>query len=94
MPPQMTRRPVGPNGAPERPGLYDRSFEHDACGIALVADLTASRPTVWSTRRSPRWSTWTTEAPKVQTRTRATARGSSFRSRTILRRRRAFRAAG
>ena len=26
-----------------RTGLYDRSFEHDACGIALVADLTARK---------------------------------------------------
>src|ERR1700722_20541420 len=28
---------------PTTSGLYDRSFEHDACGIALVADLTARK---------------------------------------------------
>jgi glutamate synthase (NADPH) large chain len=33
---------VGLSGAPG-PGLYDPSFEHDACGIALVADLTARK---------------------------------------------------
>ncbi|GLZ10666.1 glutamate synthase [Actinomadura sp. NBRC 104425] len=26
-------------GAPQTQGLYDRSFEHDACGVGMVADL-------------------------------------------------------
>ncbi len=38
-------RSVGPNGASRNAarGLYDPSFEHDACGIALLADLSARR---------------------------------------------------
>jgi glutamate synthase (NADPH/NADH) large chain len=28
---------------PQRAGLYDESFEHDACGVAFVADLTGRR---------------------------------------------------
>jgi len=30
-------------GAPNRLGLYDSSYEHDACGVGLVADLTGRR---------------------------------------------------
>src|SRR5262249_5945713 len=26
------------------PGLYDSQFEHDACGVGLVADLSGRRP--------------------------------------------------
>ncbi len=33
----------GPRRASREPGLYDPSFEHDACGIALLADLSARR---------------------------------------------------
>ena len=36
------RRPVGSPQAP-RAGLYDPRFEHDACGVALVADLQGRR---------------------------------------------------
>ncbi len=39
--------PLAVGGRPERPrsrGLYDPAFEHDACGVGIVADLTG-RPT-------------------------------------------------
>src|SRR5215470_9157451 len=40
-------RPAGgfaPAGRPARgPGLYDSQFEHDACGVGLVADLSGRR---------------------------------------------------
>ncbi len=37
---QMTGRPAGP---PQRQGLYDPTREHDACGLAFVADLAGRR---------------------------------------------------
>ena len=40
-------------GLPGRQGLYDPQFEHDACGVGLVADLptsTAAPATALSSR--------------------------------------------
>ncbi len=36
-------RPATPAGTPPRQGLYDSSFEHDACGVGFVADLPGRR---------------------------------------------------
>jgi glutamate synthase (NADPH) large chain len=32
-----------PHGRPQRQGLYDPAFEHDACGVAFVADMHGRR---------------------------------------------------
>ena len=61
-------------------GLYDPSYEHDACGVAMVARLDGvprheARPP--RGRRARRTSS--TAAPPAPTRTRATAPGSSCR---------------
>jgi glutamate synthase (ferredoxin) len=34
---------VTPNGFPERQGLYDPRYEHDACGVGFVVDLKARK---------------------------------------------------
>ncbi|HUY64113.1 MAG TPA: glutamate synthase large subunit [Acidimicrobiales bacterium] len=39
----MTITSATPSAAGRSPGLYDPAFEHDACGIALVADLHGRR---------------------------------------------------
>ena len=41
-PPRLRHRPDGPPRAPVG-GLYDPRFEHDSCGVALVADLHGRR---------------------------------------------------
>ena len=40
-----TRQPAGPTRHQVRKaeGLYDPAYEHDACGVAFVADLTGRR---------------------------------------------------
>ena len=35
--------PILPSGAPAPQGLYDGQHEHDACGVALVADINGRR---------------------------------------------------
>ena len=35
----MTR----PHGMPARQGLYDPFFEHDACGVGFVANISGER---------------------------------------------------
>jgi len=32
-------------GAPEKQGLYDPKFEHDACGVGFVANIKGKKPT-------------------------------------------------
>ena len=54
---------------PRAVGLYDPGFEHDACGVALVARLdNASRRTRRSSGRSRRSRTSSTAAPRAPTR--------------------------
>ena len=61
---------------PPPQGLYDGLHEHDACGVAFVADPDRRRPaTTSSPRRSPRCATSTTAAPPAPSRTPATAPG-------------------
>ena len=70
----MPRRPTEPVG------LYDPSYEHDACGVAFVARLDGE-PTPRDRRsaRSSRSRTSSTAAPRAPTRTPATAPGSCSR---------------
>jgi len=35
----MPAAPLLPQGSPEPQGLYDGQHEHDACGVAFVADM-------------------------------------------------------
>jgi len=62
-----------------RIGLYDARFEHDACGVAFVADCDADRRTSWSTWRSRRWRISRTAAPSARTPRPAMVLGSFFR---------------
>src|SRR5260370_36789867 len=37
---EATGARMAPAGRANAPGLYDSNFEHDACGVGFVADLT------------------------------------------------------
>jgi len=39
----MNASPTPEAGASQAGGLYDPRFEHDACGVGLVADLSGKR---------------------------------------------------
>ena len=69
--PMHSQRPTG------RVGLYDPTYEHDACGVAMVARLDGE-PSARDrgARRSSRWRTSSTAAPRAPTPTPATAPGS------------------
>jgi glutamate synthase (NADPH/NADH) large chain len=53
--------PAGPGFPAE--GLYDPAQEHDACGVAFVADLHGRRSQQVVARGSVRSAAWTTGAP-------------------------------
>ena len=67
---------------PEADGLYDPRFEHDACGVAMVAKLdNVAVPRGRACAPWRRWTTSSTAAPRAPTSRRATAPGSSRSSR-------------
>jgi glutamate synthase (NADPH) large chain len=41
--PEPSALPVRPAAAPPAAGLYDPAFEHDSCGVGMVADLSGRR---------------------------------------------------
>ena len=39
----LPQTPAAPPNRPNAQGLYDPAYEHDACGVALVADVAGRR---------------------------------------------------
>ena len=73
----------GPLGrTPMATGLYDPAYEHDACGVGMVADLHGRADHDIVDRASPCSSAWPTGAPRAPRWRRATGPGSWCRSRT------------
>ncbi len=42
-PEKLTRRPLPFSALPAASGLYDPRFEHDACGVGFVVDVTGAK---------------------------------------------------
>ena len=70
------------NKRPRAFGLYDPNFEHDACGMGAVADLTGVPKHETVSGRFTCSTASSTAAPAAPRSTRATARASSPRSPT------------
>ena len=68
--PSHTKQPPG------AVGLYDPRFEHDACGVGMVARLDNRPPTRSSRGRSRRWRTSSIAVPPARIPRPATAPGS------------------
>ena len=74
--PHSARTARSPGPAAPAAGLYDPAQEHDACGVAFVADLHGRRSHASSPRASARSAGWTIAAPAARSRTPATAPAS------------------
>ena len=75
----MDRRPTSPtpnSPASDEDGLYDSRFEHDSCGVGMVADLSGRRVHSTVAQALSVLRNLDHRGAKGPTRTPATARGS------------------
>ena len=67
---------MAPAGSAPTPGLYDSRFEHDACGVGFIADLTGRPGHDVVSKALTALATWNTAGPRAVTPEPGTARAS------------------